>query len=387
MRKKVDARVRTLVENGVKLGHRSMFVIVGDAAREQVVNLHYMLSKAVVKARPSVLWCYKKELGFTSHRKKRMRQIKKMVQRGLIDPEKDDKFELFISATDINYCYYKETQRVLGNTFGMLVLQDFEAVTPNVLARTVETVEGGGLVVLLLKSLDSLRQLYTMSMDAHARFRTEAHADVTPRFNERFILSLAGCASCLVLDDELNVLPISSHARAIKPVHGGEGDGEGEGEEGRDLATAGSAATRESAELKELKSSLRDTQPVGSIVSKVRTVDQAKAVLTFVEAAAEKSLRTTVALTAGRGRGKSAALGLSLAAAIAYGYANIFVTSPSPENLRTLFEFVLKGFDALDCALRASPNAREPNAHAHAREPNAHARASRARDRRATAVR
>lgn len=28
----------------------------------QVVNLHYMLSKAVVKARPSVLWCYKKEL-------------------------------------------------------------------------------------------------------------------------------------------------------------------------------------------------------------------------------------------------------------------------------------------------------------------------------------
>jgi len=32
----------------------------------QVVNLHYMLSKAQVKARPSVLWCYKKELGFTT---------------------------------------------------------------------------------------------------------------------------------------------------------------------------------------------------------------------------------------------------------------------------------------------------------------------------------
>ena len=28
-------------------------------------------------------------------------------------------------------------------------------------------------------------------------------------------------------------------------------------------------------------------------------------------------------------------------------YSNIFVTSPSPENLRTLFEFVFKGFDAL----------------------------------------
>ena len=90
MRKKVDARIRTLIENGVALRHRSMFVVVGDAGREQVVNLHYMLSKAAVKTRPSVLWCYKKELGFTSHLKKRMRQIKKMVQRGLLDPDKDD---------------------------------------------------------------------------------------------------------------------------------------------------------------------------------------------------------------------------------------------------------------------------------------------------------
>lgn len=28
-------------------------------------------------------------------------------------------------------------------------------------------------------------------------------------------------------------------------------------------------------------------------------------------------------------------------------YSNIFVTSPSPENLKTLFEFVFKGFDAI----------------------------------------
>lgn len=46
----------------------------------------------------------------------------------------------------------------------MCVLQDFEAITPNLLARTIETVEGGGLVVLLLKTMASLRQLYTMTM-------------------------------------------------------------------------------------------------------------------------------------------------------------------------------------------------------------------------------
>jgi hypothetical protein len=35
MRKKVDQRIRTLVENSVKLHQRSMFVIVGDRGRDQ----------------------------------------------------------------------------------------------------------------------------------------------------------------------------------------------------------------------------------------------------------------------------------------------------------------------------------------------------------------
>ena len=46
----------------------------------------------------------------------------------------------------------------------MCVLQDFEAITPNLLARTIETVEGGGLVVIMLKTMRSLRQLYAMTM-------------------------------------------------------------------------------------------------------------------------------------------------------------------------------------------------------------------------------
>jgi hypothetical protein len=46
-------------------------------------------------------------------------------------------------------------------------------------------------------------------------------------------------------------------------------------------------------------------------------------------------------------RVQSAALGIAIAGALSMGYANIFVTSPSPENLRTLFEFVFKGLDAL----------------------------------------
>lgn len=38
------------------------------------------------------------------------------------------------------------------------------------------------------------------------------------RFNERFLLSLADNPRCLVLDDALNVLPISSKTAQIEPV-------------------------------------------------------------------------------------------------------------------------------------------------------------------------
>lgn len=54
--------------------------------------------------------------------------------------------------------------------------------------------------------------------DVHSRFRTESHSQTTGRFNERFILSLASCETCIVMDDELNILPISSHMRRITAV-------------------------------------------------------------------------------------------------------------------------------------------------------------------------
>ncbi|KAL0381550.1 UNVERIFIED_CONTAM: RNA cytidine acetyltransferase 1 [Sesamum angustifolium] len=333
MRKKVDERIRTLIENGVKARHRSMFVVIGDKSRDQIVNLHYMLSKSVVKSRPSVLWCYKDKLELSSHKKKRAKQVKKLMQRGLLDPEKVDPFSLFVETAGITYCLYRDSERILGNTFGMCILQDFEALTPNLLARTIETVEGGGLIVLLLRSLSSLTSLYTMVMDVHERFRTESHSQAAGRFNERFLLSLASCKACIVMDDELNILPISSHMKSITQLPVRE-DSEGLSEAER--------------ELKNLKEQLNDDFPVGPLIKKCCTMDQGKAVITFLDAILDKTLRSTVALLAARGRGKSAALGLAIAGAVAAGYSNIFVTAPSPENLKTLFDFVCKGFDMLE---------------------------------------
>ncbi|EDS32039.1 polycomb protein l(1) [Culex quinquefasciatus] len=305
VKKKIDNRIRVMIENGVKLGHRTMFVVVGDKGRDQVPILYDMLTKASVKARPTVLWCYKnKDEAISNHGKKRAKKI----QAGKIDINESDLFDTFRVSTTIHGRYYKDTHTILGKTYGVCVLQDFEALTPNLLARTVETVEGGGLIILLLKTINSLKQLYTMSMDVHKRYRTEAHQDVTCRFNERLILSFADCSRCLLVNDDLTVLPLSSKTAEVRPVEVN--------------------AIRKSANdemLEELKESLSDTPPAGPLVNICKTHDQAKAVAQFIDALAEKQLKPPTSLTAGRGRGKSAAMGLAISAA-----------------------FVMKGFDALE---------------------------------------
>lgn len=344
-RKKIDDRIRTLIDNGVQTRHRSLFVVVGDAGREQVANLHYMQSKAQVARRPSVLWCYKDELSLSSNKGKRSKQLKKQKKMGLLEAERieEDPFALFLNSTDITYAYYDESDRVLGQTFGMCVLQDFEALTPNLLARTVETVQGGGLIVILLQTLTSLKQLSTMAMDVHARYRSEGKSNQVPvaRFNERFLLSLPGCDTCLVVTDKLDVIPVSSStmARSITPLRTEQIEG---------------IRTQAQIELDSLKKELKlghSSNPLKfELVSLARTLDQAKVLQSIIDtlnSTSHSTFRTTYALTAARGRGKSAALGLCLAAAIASGFGSIFVTAPRPENVKTLFEFVFRGLDAL----------------------------------------
>lgn len=277
-----------------------------------------------------------------------MKQLKAKIQRGTWDPNVDDPFELFVTSTRIRYCYYKETHLILGQTFGMCILQDFEAVTPNILCRAIETVEGGGIVCILLRSMDSLKQLYNLTMDVHARLSSRVLneegelTDVEPRFNERFILSLSDCPQCLVMDDELNILPISRHAKKIVPVHPSLATALSiKSQSKKDEISFSLSSVPEDQELRELKESMKGSA-MGALIDLTLTIDQAQVLLSFVDSIVEKSLNSTISLTAGRGRGKSATLGLSIASAIAYSYSNIFITSPSPENVGTLFEFIQK---------------------------------------------
>jgi tRNA(Met) cytidine acetyltransferase TmcA, N-terminal len=54
-KKALDSRIPTLIRNNVQTHQRSIFIVVGDQGREQVVHLHHILSLSRVSARPNVL--------------------------------------------------------------------------------------------------------------------------------------------------------------------------------------------------------------------------------------------------------------------------------------------------------------------------------------------
>jgi N-acetyltransferase 10 len=218
MRKKIPSCIRTILENALIQYTRSFFVILGDRGKDQVINL-FNLWLAINKEKnmdfnpaspPKILWSYKTDLGFSSHQTKRKKEISKLMKQGLYESSTDHPFEKFLTKTDIRFCYYRDSHKVLGSNYDVLILQDFESLTPNILCRTIETVKGNGLVFMLLKKMSSLKQLYTLTMDVHQRFKTKAFDTVYPRFNERFLLSLAKCQSAVFVDDELNLLKITS---------------------------------------------------------------------------------------------------------------------------------------------------------------------------------
>jgi len=146
----------------------------------------------------------------------------------------------------------------------------------------------------------------------------------------------------------LNLLPLTKAIKEIKEVKLPGLQSKSNDDEDGVIGTSELYLTNEQKQLKDLQTSLKDTKPIGNLVSLCKTYDQASTVMQIVDKISEKSLKSTVSLTAGRGRGKSAALGICIASAIVYGFSNIFVTAPSPENLSTVFEFVFKGLDALN---------------------------------------
>jgi N-acetyltransferase 10 len=72
------------------------------------------------------------------------------------------------------------------------------------------------------------------------------------RFNERFILSLASNKRCVVIDDNLNVLPLSSHIKHVAEVP---------------PKSSENSMTPEEEELQVVREKFQDSQPTVNPIS------------------------------------------------------------------------------------------------------------------------
>ena len=318
MKTDFEEKINLLSLNSKNYNFRSIILLIGSGGKKKIPYLHYIWSKNSANANMSILWCYNNAFLKKGNLKKNKESFQSDKTYGLVK---------------VRYCYYSEIDKVLGNTFGMCVLENFEALSPNAIVKIIETIEGGGLIIFLLDKIKNLNEIHSISMDIYKKFESESYRTIAGRFLERFIFSLNSCVSFIAVDEDLKI--ISENRECKKSFENLS----------KDLNKT-SIVNKEAFFL--LLNSVKNLEPISSLIKKTRTFDQARALLTFTEAISNKSILTTVILTAARGRGKSAVLGLATASAIAYGYGNIYITAPNPENLNTYFAFVFIGLKILN---------------------------------------
>ncbi|HDD72156.1 MAG TPA: DUF1726 domain-containing protein, partial [Candidatus Bathyarchaeota archaeon] len=132
----LEATIVRILREARASKHRRLIVAEGSKA-EWVAARCVDAFKAVNKSKPSVLFTY---YGGGEARS-RVRFLDEL-DRG--------------SVGSLKFVPYEETESVMGQTFNVLVMDVSENMRPNDLGRLVETVSGGGVIVMLTPSLDDI---------------------------------------------------------------------------------------------------------------------------------------------------------------------------------------------------------------------------------------
>mmetsp|Transcript_38975 Transcript_38975/g.79791 ORF Transcript_38975/g.79791 Transcript_38975/m.79791 type:complete len:332 (+) Transcript_38975:70-1065(+) len=264
MKEEQTLKINQVIKESIENNFRSVFLIVGPNAKYQVPFIHYVWSKNSSKTRNRVLWCYK------DHTSSPLSELAKIKQKF---GKKWKNQVNFFNKTNVRFCYHNQTSQILGETFGMSIIQNFETISPNILARVIETVEGGGLIVFLIETVNPFEKLKNVSLKLHKKFEKMAYKTLAGRFMDILLFSLNECPTFLILDDKLNLIKNGiekKREKISKPVSNTEEEKKSE------------------VLLYELVKNLKGMEPLSSLVSKTRTFDQARAFLTFSEALAGK---------------------------------------------------------------------------------------------------
>jgi N-acetyltransferase 10 len=231
-------------------------------------------------------------------------------------------FLLFHSAK-IRFCSYSSTHKICGNTFGICVFQDFEALTPGLITRVIDTVTGGGCIIIIMNNVHTPLNKLSFCLNSTTR-------EILQSFNERFFYSLVSNPCCILIDDKRNIYSELMSAREIDKIF-------------RPYNTLERSPRFEDDTL---ACSFKCQYPLDSLIKECFNFEQAKVLLILLDKIVGKEFGQFTSLVGARGRGKSASLGLAIAGALVQGIINIIISAPALENTQIFFKFVIKGLQS-----------------------------------------
>jgi len=292
-----------------KYNHRRLVVLSGDDDEKLVGTLIAIVTSYVRKhgLREPILYAFNPFYGDGSQRK--------------------SLFKAGVNQQDliIEFVPYHETQKVLGRTYDLAILDLINNLEPNDLGRLMGVVQGGGLYIFLTPKFSTYQKIIT-------RFQSTL---LTPQYGiesirhlfvKRFLKKLFSHDGILIYDvDEDKII--------------------------KDF----SFKNEQSIGKKEPILIPKKTLIPKTVYSLVKTRDQVEVLrliekLYFKPKGGEKQV---IVITANRGRGKSSVIGMGVAGLAhklrrAKGKCRILVTAPSPQNVEELFKFALKTLKRLN---------------------------------------
>ncbi|MBS7606500.1 MAG: GNAT family N-acetyltransferase [Candidatus Bathyarchaeia archaeon] len=218
------------------------------------------------------------------------------------------------SKESIKHFSYEESNKLLGTTNDILIMDMGRGARPNDIGRLIETVRGGGLIIL-----------YNLNLKADRPWETTLHkslvhppyqlGDLKTRFERFFVRKLLEAQGVWILEGW----------RILK----GE------------LLHPPKAAKRQ------LEIASEEIKVPKRLYRLALTEEQAKA-LQMVEELMRRREKDVLLVTSNRGRGKSALLGLSAAMLLHFGAGRIIITAPTSEESQIIFGMIEKGLNALN---------------------------------------
>ncbi|MEM0488628.1 MAG: tRNA(Met) cytidine acetyltransferase TmcA domain-containing protein, partial [Candidatus Bathyarchaeia archaeon] len=277
---RVEQMLRYMMEEASRALHRRLLVVSGDSSEEMLAYIiwrHHTLSGGHNR----VLY-----VGYEDSQD---------AYKCLLDRLKE-----VYPVDSIKWYSYEDTHKIMGTTNDFLILDMRSGARPNDIGRLVETVRGGGLIVLYNLSIE-VDKPWSTSLHRKLVVPPYSEKDLKARFEKRFIRKLLDDPAVWVIKDwnimkgELLNPPETIREKPIPPKGG---------------------------------------KIPAKILSLAITSEQMDR-LRRMDVLVDKG-KSIVVITSNRGRGKSALLGLTAASLIFLGAERIIVTAPACEEVQTL---------------------------------------------------